>query len=152
MARPKSTPGVKSTRSKANGTSTTTTTTKDNVVDAGASVVSTGVKPVAPETAAAHTPVERAPAAETNFTRPAAQSNTAQEPKPASEARKIGVVKSEPRKNVVVPINLEDEIRRRAYELYQHRGSAPGNEAQDWFTAEREVRERYQQQHQQQSA
>jgi hypothetical protein len=150
MARPKSTTGVKPTRSKANDT----TTSKDTAVDAGSSVASTDVKPVLRETTTAQTPAERAPAAEPNFTRQAetAQSNTAQEAKPASEARKIGVVKSEPRKNVVVPINLEDEIRRRAYELYQQRGSAPGSEAEDWFTAEREVRERYQQRHQQQSA
>ncbi len=43
----------------------------------------------------------------------------------------------------MVPINLEDEIRRRAYELYQQRGGAPGSEAQDWLAAEREVRQRY---------
>jgi hypothetical protein len=46
----------------------------------------------------------------------------------------------------VVPINLEDEIRRRAYELYQQRGAAPGSEAEDWLAAEREVRQRYKQQ------
>ena len=50
---------------------------------------------------------------------------------------------SETRKNVV-PINLEDEIRRRAYEIYVQRGSVPGNESEDWLTAEREVRSRYQ--------
>lgn len=47
------------------------------------------------------------------------------------------------RKNVV-PINLEDEIRRRAYEIYLERGSGSGNESEDWLTAEREVRSRYQ--------
>ena len=60
---------------------------------------------------------------------------------------KLEVVKTEPRR--VVPINLEDEIRRRAYELYQQRGGAPGSEAEDWLAAEREVRQRY---HQQQTA
>jgi hypothetical protein len=49
----------------------------------------------------------------------------------------------------VVPINLEDEIRRRAYELYKQRGTGTGSEAEDWLAAEREVRQRY---HQQQSA
>jgi hypothetical protein len=49
----------------------------------------------------------------------------------------------------VVPINVEDEIRRRAYELYQQRGAKPGSEAEDWLAAEREVKQRY---HQQQSA
>jgi hypothetical protein len=61
--------------------------------------------------------------------------------------KKLEVVKTEPRR--VVPINLEDEIRRRAYELYQQRGGAPGSEAEDWLAAEREVRQRY---HQQQTA
>ncbi len=66
------------------------------------------------------------------------------ETKPAPEPKKFEVHKTEPRKNVV-PINLEDEIRRRAYELYQHRDSASGSEAEDWLTAEREVMQRYRQ-------
>ena len=66
--------------------------------------------------------------------------------KPAPEVRKLGMVKTEPRKNVVVPIKLENEIRRRAYELYVQRGSTPGSEAEDWLAAEREVRQRYQKQ------
>ena len=51
---------------------------------------------------------------------------------------------AESKKNVI-PINLEDEIRRRAYELFQERGGIPGNEHEDWVRAEREVRARYQQ-------
>lgn len=51
---------------------------------------------------------------------------------------------AETRRNVV-PINLEDEIRRRAYELFQERGGIPGNEHEDWLRAEREVLARYQQ-------
>jgi len=62
-----------------------------------------------------------------------------------SEPRKMEVVKTDSRKNLV-PINLEDEIRRRAYELYQQRGSGSGNEADDWLAAEREVHQRYRQQ------
>lgn len=50
---------------------------------------------------------------------------------------------AEPRKNLV-PINLEEEIRRRAYEIYVERGSTPGDESEDWLTAEREVLSRYQ--------
>jgi hypothetical protein len=38
--------------------------------------------------------------------------------------------------------NLEEEIRRRAYELYLQRGGVPGNESQDWLVAEQEVRSR----------
>ena len=61
--------------------------------------------------------------------------------------KKLEVVKTDPRR--VVPINVEEEVRRRAYELYQQRGAKPGSEAEDWLAAEREVRQRY---HQQQSA
>jgi DUF2934 family protein len=60
-------------------------------------------------------------------------------------ARKPEIVKSEPRANLV-PINLEDEIRRFAYLLSEHRGFEPGHEAEDWLAAEREVRQRYHQQ------
>src|SRR5258708_2639809 len=38
--------------------------------------------------------------------------------------------------------NLQEEIRRRAYELYLQRGGMPGNESQDWLVAEPEVRSR----------
>jgi Protein of unknown function (DUF2934) len=72
----------------------------------------------------------------------------ASEVKKAPEPRKMGVVRSEPRKNAAppTPINLEDEIRRRAHELYLQRGTASGSEAEDWLTAEREVKQRYRQQ------
>jgi DUF2934 family protein len=47
----------------------------------------------------------------------------------------------------VVPINLEEEIRRRAYELYLQRrasaGSDNGNQHQDWLVAEREILSRF---------
>ena len=32
----------------------------------------------------------------------------------------------------------EQEIRTRAYQIYLERGTEPGDEAQDWFQAERE--------------
>ncbi|MGA8308687.1 MAG: DUF2934 domain-containing protein [Terriglobales bacterium] len=35
--------------------------------------------------------------------------------------------------------DLEAEIRRRAYELYERRGYTPGHEDEDWLVAEREV-------------
>jgi Protein of unknown function (DUF2934) len=45
-----------------------------------------------------------------------------------------------------VNLNLEDAIRRRAYELYLERrataGANQGDENQDWLLAEREVRSR----------
>jgi hypothetical protein len=34
-----------------------------------------------------------------------------------------------------------EEIRRRAYDRYLARGGAPGSEVDDWYAAEREVRE-----------
>ncbi|HEU4630726.1 MAG TPA: DUF2934 domain-containing protein [Gemmatimonadaceae bacterium] len=36
----------------------------------------------------------------------------------------------------------EDEVRRRAYELYQARGGEPGREFDDWYAAEQELRQR----------
>jgi hypothetical protein len=35
--------------------------------------------------------------------------------------------------------NLEEEIRRRAYELYQTRGCEDGHDVDDWLRAEAEV-------------
>jgi len=61
------------------------------------------------------------------------------------ETRKLEIVKNDSRTNVV-PMNLEDEIRRRAYELSRQRGSEGGTETEDWLTAEREVLQRYRQQ------
>jgi len=45
-------------------------------------------------------------------------------------------------KEKVAASGLEEEIRRRAYEIYLERGSIPGNESEDWLVAEREVRAR----------
>jgi hypothetical protein len=62
--------------------------------------------------------------------------------------RKPSIVRSESRANLV-PINVEEEIRRLAYLLSERRGFEPGHETEDWLTAEHEIRQRY---HQQQSA
>ncbi len=43
-------------------------------------------------------------------------------------------------------MTLEDEIRLRAYELYEERGRTPGFEHQDWVRAEHEVLSRRSQQ------
>jgi hypothetical protein len=37
---------------------------------------------------------------------------------------------------------LEDEIRRRAYELYEQRGREDGRDLEDWLLAEEEVAQR----------
>jgi hypothetical protein len=66
-----------------------------------------------------------------------------------TESRKTGrkpeIVKTEPRANLV-PINLDDEIRRLAYLFSERRGFEAGHETEDWLNAEREVRQRYHQQ------
>ena len=58
--------------------------------------------------------------------------------------RKPAIVKAEPRANLV-PINLEEEIRRLAYLLSERRGFTPGHETEDWLAAEHEIRQRYHQ-------
>jgi len=40
-------------------------------------------------------------------------------------------------------IDLEMEIRTRAYELYAQRGFSPGDECQDWLLAEQEVKAKH---------
>ena len=59
-------------------------------------------------------------------------------------ARRPEIVRTEPRANLV-PINLDDEIRRLAYLLSERRGFEAGHETEDWVTAEREIRQRYHQ-------
>lgn len=59
-------------------------------------------------------------------------------------AKKPEIVKSEPRANLL-PINLEEEVRRLAYLLSERRGFESGHEAEDWLEAEREIRQRYHQ-------
>jgi len=90
-------------------------------------------------------PAQNAVAAETMSSDVAPAGKIVPDVKGTPESRKLEVVKNDSRKNLV-PINLDDEIRRRAYELYQQRGSRSGSEAEDWLAAEREVRQRYRQQ------
>ena len=40
------------------------------------------------------------------------------------------------------PSPRDEEIRRRAYELYEARGGADGDDVADWLAAERELAER----------
>ena len=58
--------------------------------------------------------------------------------------RQPAIVKGEARATVV-PINLDDEIRRLAYLMSERRGFEPGHETDDWLAAEHEVRLRYRQ-------
>jgi len=45
--------------------------------------------------------------------------------------------RSKPTRNI--PINLQEEIRLRAFEIYQERGMGDGFELEDWLRAETEV-------------
>lgn len=78
---------------------------------------------------------------------PVAETQQAETPTTVTRkaARKPEIVKTEPRAKLV-PINLDDEIRRLAYLLSERRGFEPGHDAEDWLAAEREVRQRYHQQ------
>ncbi len=40
-------------------------------------------------------------------------------------------------------LDLEEEIRVRAYQLYEERGYTPGHEDEDWLVAEREILSRH---------
>jgi hypothetical protein len=65
-----------------------------------------------------------------------------------SEIREVRRAAPDARKNIV-PINLDDEIRQRAYELWEQHGRESGRENEHWLLAEREIRERYRDQRQQ---
>ena len=70
-------------------------------------------------------------------------------PEAAAQTRKTTkrpeIVRNDARATLV-PINVEEEVRRLAYLLAERRGFEPGHEAEDWLAAEREVRQRYRQQ------
>lgn len=142
MARSKSVPGSKTNRATTNkeqvGTGSST-----NLPEVKAAAVAVPAAP--PEVKPDAGMKQAADARAVPEARAAAEPKVIAESKVASEGRKFEVLKNDSRKNLV-PINLDDEIRRRAYELYQHRGSGSGSEADDWLTAEREIRQRYHQQ------
>jgi hypothetical protein len=45
--------------------------------------------------------------------------------------------------SVMPQVNMEEEIRRRAYEIYEERGGTHGLDQDDWYRAEQEVAARY---------
>ncbi len=49
------------------------------------------------------------------------------------------VKRSEPARTIPDPIEREEQIRRRAYELYEARGREDGHELDDWLQAEAEI-------------
>jgi DUF2934 family protein len=75
-----------------------------------------------------------------------ASSGTLEVPQPKTDSKKARTKKTAAAGNGnAIPINLEEEIRRRAYELYAERGFSSGHEHEDWLRAEREVKKRYSQ-------
>jgi hypothetical protein len=59
-----------------------------------------------------------------------------------SEIREVRKAAPDVRKNIV-PINMDEEIRRRAYELWEENGRESGRDEEYWLSAEREVLGRY---------
>ena len=116
---------------KAKTPRTTTTRSKKN---GGEAAVTPAV--TSPENTSSSVPVAAAP----EPARPAARPEAAAEVRP--EPKELRKPAPEPRRNIV-PINLEEEIRRRAYQLYEERGCTPGHENDDWLVAEREIMTRY---------
>jgi hypothetical protein len=52
------------------------------------------------------------------------------------KSREVLTAKSKKTKKMI----SEEDIRRRAFEIYQANGGSPHNEQDDWFRAERELR------------
>lgn len=74
---------------------------------------------------------------------PKAKSATATaEKKTNSRTKKTVVPTNGSNGHVVEVANVEEQIRNRAYELYENRGRQHGNHENDWFTAEAEVKQR----------
>jgi Protein of unknown function (DUF2934) len=99
--------------------------------------------------AAAPVPEANAIPAETPSAPVSATPMSSTDPKAAvkKSTKKPEIVKTESRSKLV-PINLEDEVRKLAYLFSERRGFIPGHEAEDWLAAEHEVKQRYHQ-HQQ---
>jgi Protein of unknown function (DUF2934) len=67
---------------------------------------------------------------------------TAGGPPPKSQ-KEIRTMKEVPRTKIAAmaePPNVDEEIRRRAYELFEARGGEDGHELEDWLRAEEEIR------------
>jgi Protein of unknown function (DUF2934) len=58
---------------------------------------------------------------------------------PMPEATTVPAIRKNGGATAPTPIDLEVQIRQRAYELYEERGCTHGQDADDWFRAEREV-------------
>jgi hypothetical protein len=63
-----------------------------------------------------------------------------------SEATSLASIRKKVGSTIPTPIDLEEQIRLRAYEIWEERGRLPGTEEEDWKQAEREVHARHHQQ------
>ena len=70
---------------------------------------------------------------------------TPRKKKAVASTAPTNVASTEEARRSLQDARLEDEIRLRAYEIYLERNGSPGDEHQDWLTAEREIRARHQQ-------
>lgn len=63
------------------------------------------------------------------------------DPKAIKHKAKILSTQSTSRPTIVVsdPVPSQDQIRERAYQLYQSRGSQDGQAQQDWLAAEQQI-------------
>jgi len=68
----------------------------------------------------------------------------ARKSEPRKTVRKPEIVRTDSRATLI-PINLEEEVRRLAYLFSERRGFESGHETEDWLNAEREVLQRYHQ-------
>ena len=131
---------IKTTSGKGNRTGKT----QDNLPNP-ASIPDVSAAPVTEAASAKVNPEAPAALAVKSATGPETTPESKSETRPEATTKKMFEVRKPDIRKNVVPINLEDEIRRRAYELYQQRGPGAGNAADDWFTAEHEVMQRYRQ-------
>jgi Protein of unknown function (DUF2934) len=58
---------------------------------------------------------------------------------PMPETTAVPAIRKNGGATAPTPIDLEAQIRQRAYELYEERGCMPGHETEDWIRAEQEV-------------
>jgi hypothetical protein len=57
----------------------------------------------------------------------------------SSLSRPIPIHLQEPGTDVQEGIDVQEEVRKRAYEIYEQRAGAPGSAVEDWLQAESEI-------------
>jgi Protein of unknown function (DUF2934) len=114
----------------------------------GQEIVSAAITPTPVPTqsaASATAPVPPTQASKPETLQTEQKKTEARKAEPKRVNGKPEIFKTESRSNLV-PINMDEEIRRLAYLLAERRGFEPGHEAEDWLAAETEIRQRYRQQ------